>query len=629
MAAKDIFSATKKSGNDQSNLSNQNDNNHIFVFSALFLFWFSFITGCLAFFVGYILFSIIFFLISFVSLLLFYYFMPFKIFSPLKYFFGQIIDFIRSNSSLVAIWLTALFFYVIFLLGVVQMDWDWTKDNLFSLSDSSRKIARSLEHPIEILHFSLPGGEEYKEVQRVLKNFSDENKKIRVRFVDLSRSEAEANRLNVRSQGELVFLVGGKIAAKIFPSDLSFKKVSTWGKTETIFNYEKSIAQTFRSIRRQFFLKKSPQCVNFLLPYFLVKEFKFGETKNISQDFSKDWSSFSFLLRRFGFDVRFYLPRDLDLPKFLACDILVIDGRDFLPKKIIPSLRRFLFRGGRALILFDTHSHHVPQSLDTQGLLVHPLALLNFFGVQSGGGILVDKENISPYLSFLTSQTPAPRLPAYPHLLYQEHRITTFLKEQDLPPFFSGTVGFFVSRQGRANENVLGSDGSKSKKMYFSKIDPLVYPSPAAWSEMHYQKEMRKEGKPIFHPNVDHFKAKWVAAAFHFPLQKEQDKKAKVVLVGDAQFLSNRFIDIAGNKSFSLNIIRWLAGEKGDLGGDLKKKYWQPTAFNAAQEMLFFIFCIVIFPIFVFSLAIFVVVKRKMSLERFAQNKSIGEKKNQ
>lgn len=92
---------------------------------------------------------------------------------------------------------------VVLLVGIVNYfgfryyyRFDWTKTNLYSLSDKTATVLRDLQKPVEVAVLLSPDNRElYGLVKELLERYAAKSDKIRLRFVDPARNRAEAARL--------------------------------------------------------------------------------------------------------------------------------------------------------------------------------------------------------------------------------------------------------------------------------------------------------------------------------------------------------------------------------------------------------------------------------------------------
>lgn len=87
------------------------------------------------------------------------------------------------------------------LVGVNYFGWkyyqrfDWTASDLYSLSEKSANVARSLEQDVEVVVFTSPAAPLADEVAELLARYEAASPRIRVRTVDPLKNLAEAERL--------------------------------------------------------------------------------------------------------------------------------------------------------------------------------------------------------------------------------------------------------------------------------------------------------------------------------------------------------------------------------------------------------------------------------------------------
>jgi ABC-type uncharacterized transport system involved in gliding motility auxiliary subunit len=62
--------------------------------------------------------------------------------------------------------------------------------------------------------------------------------------------------------------------------------------------------------------------------------------------------------------------------------------------------------------------------------------------------------------------------------------------------------------------------------------------------------------------------------------------KARIVVVGTADFASNQFLGAQGNKDFFLNVVSWLAEEEDLLSVRPKDTKQNPIVLTSAQSNL-------------------------------------------
>lgn len=78
---------------------------------------------------------------------------------------------------------------------------------------------------------------------------------------------------------------------------------------------------------------------------------------------------------------------------------------------------------------------------------------------------------------------------------------------------------------------------------------------------------------------------------------ERRDAKARIVVVGDSDFASNGFVNLAGNRDFFLNILTWLAEEENLIAVRPRESRATPVFLTAAQGQVLFWVPVVLVPL--------------------------------
>lgn len=172
------------------------------------------------------------------------------------------------------------------------------------------------------------------------------------------------------------------------------------------------------------------------------------------------------------------------------------------------ALQAYLKQGGHMLVLLQAR---VESGLE---------AVLNTYGIQAGNDIIVDPQNNlqRDYTVPLITQ-------------FEEHPITQTLQ---------GTAVFFpLARSVVTNDPPQGTEAKA-----------LMRTSKASWGETDLADNalIQKDSKDTVGPLS-------IAVAV-------ERQNTRLLVVGNARFISNRFASVLGNRDFFLNSIAWLAGDQ-------------------------------------------------------------------
>ncbi len=124
----------------------------------------------------------------------------------------------------------------------------------------------------------------------------------------------------------------------------------------------------------------------------------------------------------------------------------------------------------------------------------------------------------------------------------------------------------------------------------------LASTSPNSWGEMNYEEELKTE-KITKNPEDKAGPLNIMAAV---EIKGKDDKKTRVVVTGDSDFIKNKYYYFSANGNLFNNIISWLA-EQGDLVS-IAPKTSNPSSLvltQGASKFLFF-YTIIILPLIVF-----------------------------
>ncbi len=208
------------------------------------------------------------------------------------------------------------------------------------------------------------------------------------------------------------------------------------------------------------------------------------------------------------------------------CEVLIVAGpkRPFLPAEI-DVVATYLNQGGAAFFLFDP--------LVETGL--EPL--LRKWSIGLRNDFVVDKSQVLPGADF--------SVPVATH--YSKHPIAD--KHSGLQTFYPLT---------RSMERVGSLPGAE--------VSPLVMSSPRSWSETNLDAIRDKDEDAVTYTSgTDRPGPLWLAMAVEGPVTvaakagaERRGARARLVVFGDSDFASNRFVDVAGNGDLFLNATNWL-----------------------------------------------------------------------
>jgi ABC-type uncharacterized transport system involved in gliding motility auxiliary subunit len=266
-----------------------------------------------------------------------------------------------------------------------------------------------------------------------------------------------------------------------------------------------------------------------------------------------------------------------EIPSDAALVIVAAPEKDLFPEEVA-SLKRFLNKGGSLLIFLEPYQDGGLKDF------------LREYGIVITSDVVVDKMSRVMGGDFL--------LPMI--VTYGDHEITRNFR---LLSFFS------VARSVEIDKGV------KKKGLT---LTHLALTSQESWSEM--DREALKQGKARLDPEDRQGPISLAVITELDPKEakgnegKEEDKitgEGKLVVFGDADFVSNKFISLAGNSELITNTINYLVGRKDLITIPEKQRPTDQLMLSRNQGLLLFWIPVVVIPLMIILLGVAVWRKRR------------------
>jgi ABC-type uncharacterized transport system involved in gliding motility auxiliary subunit len=132
-------------------------------------------------------------------------------------------------------------------------------------------------------------------------------------------------------------------------------------------------------------------------------------------------------------------------------------------------------------------------------------------------------------------------------------------------------------------------------------VQPLARTSAQSWGETNRDALQRGEAQP---DPQDPRGPLGVAAV-------ATKDKARIVVYGTSNIVSNQFINLQGNRDFFLNTVSWLAEEEDQISIRPKDARQTPVFLSAQQAQAVFFLPVVVLPALVLAGGLVVVVRRR------------------
>ncbi len=384
--------------------------------------------------------------------------------------------------------------------------WDLTRNRKYTLSDQTRKVVSGLQEDLKVTHFLVQDertAQYRQEIQDRLREFAALSPRLKVQDVDIRKEPAQARRFEVKAVPTLVFEYRGK------------RELITAGSEQDITNA--LIKVTREGKKSVCFLK--------------------GEGERSTTDTGPHgYSSLKAALEASQYETKdVALSRDAKVLD--ACSLVVVAGpeKDLLPEAIA-ALRVFVTGGGKALLMVEP---------DFKGPLPNLLGLLGEWNIEAGPDLVLELYTQLTAQGIVSVAAERVLVEQYPF-----HEITRdFPFSTRFDSARSVTAG--PTKPGVTAQNLIQSSDASWATTNLALKEPIDF----------------KEGKDKKGP-VSIAVAATLSSTGPSPSPSpspgtEEPKKpeARVVVFGDADFVSNDALAFQGNQNLVLNVMAWLSGE--------------------------------------------------------------------
>ena len=382
--------------------------------------------------------------------------------------------------------------------------WDVTETKQFELSDQSKKVMTSLTKPVYARVFHSTG-----DVQRLRDRMAEYqylSPQLKVEFYDVEKQPLEAQKYEIQQFGTIVFEYEGR-------------------REKTTSDREQDITNALIKV-----VEGKAKKVYFLQGH--------GE-RDLAGSTQTGYSQIAEALKSDNFETA---PLALAQEGTIPADatLLVIAGptSDLLPGEL-EQVKAYLGRAGKVMLLIDAPSQD--GSPNVPGLI----ALAKDWGIDVGNNVVLDASGMGRAIG------AGPEVPLA--MSYPPHAVTDG---------FRIMTAFPLSRSVTPVEGGTGGHTAQS----------LVMTSPRSWAEGDvkalFVTRQPKPGEASDKAGPISMAAAVTGAATATPPPAPGEPadgpkpEARLIVVGDADFGSNNFVGLQGNKDLFLNMANWLAQQE-------------------------------------------------------------------
>ncbi len=430
---------------------------------------------------------------------------------------------------------------------------DFSRNKLFSLSPYTEKILNKLKKKVTFTVFNnLDYNDPFPEI---LALYQERSSKINFRFIDPARNIKLREKYNIKNMGTVIATCSNYKPLRFNYTD--FYKLGRKNSRETVelLRYEKMLT----AVLYNFMNPGSYRCL-------LID----GHQENNS--YSLENYGISKFKAALNIDKILLKKAPLSAGLLKNADLVIVSGpqKDYSYKEIL-HLKRYIENEKSVLFLLDPFNTNKEP-------LNNLKKLLGEYNIVLRDDLVIDKQH------FFYEKQNRRGSPLYPAVQYDYHSIVNELDKYNLTSYLY-----------RCRSIKLPPKKSKIR------IEPFIKSFNAAWGET-AAPEIYFDKNDIRGPLV-------LGAGIQAP------GIGRLAVIGDSDFIRNRFIDTGGNKDLILNVVNWLLYRENKVSVRAKQIKNTKIALGTSQQKLFYWLFSVIIPllIIIFGLVIYFI-KRSFKL---------------
>ena len=432
--------------------------------------------------------------------------------------------------------------------------WDFTANQVYSLSDQTIKILSELKQPVKFVVFERADRVALHKSR--LENFAYHSSKVTTEFVDADRDPLRADAAKIESLPTILIEYQGRT-----------EKVTS---SEELALVNGLIKVTTGQVRKVYFTQGH------------------GE-KDTAVTERTGYSTVAAALTRENFTVEtLVLITQKTVPADAAVVVIAGPSTDFFQPEM-EALNAYVARGGKVLVLLDpvTKAEAPGQPLLTQ--------FLADWGIRAGNDLVIDASGLGQVLG--TNDASLPVVVDYP-----AHPITA--------GFGRVMTGYPMARSMSPIEG--GSNSHNAQPFISTSAQSWAEADLASLATGQVALNADKGDKqgPVMLGSVASAPATDVAAPPAGNLTAAAPDNApkpesRVAAIGDSDFASNFAIGIPGNSDLFVNVINWLGQREDLIGIRARQPEDRRLTLTADQQQRIMLLCLLIIPGIVFASGVY------------------------
>jgi len=438
-----------------------------------------------------------------------------------------------------------------YVAGRQNKRWDLTANQVFSLSDQTRKVLQSLSDPVRLVVFSRD--QDFGRFRDRLGEYEYASPKVKVDYVDVDRQPALARQYEVQQYGTIVVEYQGRSERTTSDSEQDITNAiikATEGKQKKVYFVEGH-----------------------------------GEKDPTSADERSGYNAVSTALGHDNFAVeKLVLAQQRSVPA--DATVVAVGGPtvDYLPGEV-DALRAFLNKGGKLLLMID------PPDRDDSPALTNLISLAREWGFEIGNDVVLDE--MGQMLGTGASAPVAASFPAHP--ITDRFRLLTAF------PLTRSVTAVSGGANGRLAQVIVETSPQSFAK---SDLAPLRKGGEVAFNEAQDKKGPIAIAAAVSTPAPEQPPAAGDEKAPEAP-GPQKKTETRIVVYGDSDFASNGVLGIPGNRDLFLNTVNWLAQQESLIAIRAKEPEDRRVTLTADQQRRTFYLSVLLIPAAVLAAGFF------------------------
>lgn len=437
--------------------------------------------------------------------------------------------------------------------------WDFTANQVYSLSDQTIKILRDLKQPVHVTVFEQDGRQKIHKDR--LAEYSYFTSQLTTEFIDPDLEPAKASGAKLQSVPTILFEYAGRT-----------ERITTSNEQEMTNALIKVVTGAPRKV------------------YFVQGH---GE-KDVASSDRTGLSTAAEAMKQDNFTVEsLVLIQQKAVPDDATVVVIAGPTTDYFPPEI-EALNAYAAKGGKVLVMLDPLLKGPAQPLLSQ--------FLADWGIQTGTDVVLDVSGIGQLLGTDASVPVATQYPPHPITEGLRSTMTAYPLARSMAPIEGGSNSHTAqplvstSPQSWSEADVAGLSQAKAQVEFNAdkgdKQGPLTLASVVSAPATVTPPPPAGNGTPA-------------------TPDSERKPETRIVAIGDADFSSNIAIGIAGNRDFFMNTMNWLSQQENLIAVRPRQPEDRRLTLTADQQSRIMILVLFIIPGLVFATGVYTWWKRR------------------